>query len=159
MRVSVLGELSGAIAHEVNQPLTAILSNAQAALYLLGRDAPDLAEVRAALLDIVEEDNRAGEVILRLRGLLKNGEIKSEPVDINQLVDLTITLLRSEFIDRRVDGRSQPGGRPSHDPRRFRSIAASTAKSHHKRNGCNDLYTRSSTAHQYSYQRDIGRSH
>ena len=58
MRVSVLGELSGSIAHEVNQPLTAILSNAQAALYLLAQKSPDLDEVRGALEDIVQEDNR-----------------------------------------------------------------------------------------------------
>src|SRR5262249_15382095 len=69
MRVSVLGELSGAIAHEINQPLTAILSNAQAALHLLELESPDLAEVREAIDDIVHEDNRAGEVITRLRNL------------------------------------------------------------------------------------------
>jgi PAS domain S-box-containing protein len=102
MRVSVLGELSGAIAHEVNQPLTAILSNAQAALYLLEQDKPDLAEVRGALQDIVQEDNRAGEVVHRLRGLLKKGETKAELVDINELVNQTTTLLRSEMIGRRI---------------------------------------------------------
>jgi PAS domain S-box-containing protein len=102
MRVSVLGELSGAIAHEVNQPLTAILSNAQAALYLLGQDSPNLAEVRDALRDIVQEDNRAGEVVRRLRGLLKKGESRSEPVDVNELINLTIALLNSELIRRRV---------------------------------------------------------
>jgi PAS domain S-box-containing protein len=102
MRVSVLGELSGAIAHEVNQPLTAILSNAQAALYLLEQKSPNLAEVRDALQDIVQEDNRAGEVIHRLRRLLKKGETKSEPVDVNELVHLTIALLRSEMIGRRI---------------------------------------------------------
>jgi PAS domain S-box-containing protein len=102
MRVSVLGELSGAIAHEVNQPLTAILANAQAALYFLALDKPDLAEVREALQDIVEEDNRAGEVVHRLRNLLKKGETKAEPVDVNELVNVTITLLRSELIGRRI---------------------------------------------------------
>lgn len=102
MRVSVLGELSGAIAHEVNQPLTAILSNAQAALYLLEQDKPDLAEVRGALQDIVQEDNRAGEVVHRLRGLLKKGETRAEPVDVNELVDHTTALLRSEMIGRRI---------------------------------------------------------
>jgi C4-dicarboxylate-specific signal transduction histidine kinase len=96
MRVSVLGELSGAIAHEVNQPLTAILSNAQSALYLLEQSSPDLSEVRDALKDIVHEDNRAGEVIHRLRSLLKKGERKSELVDLNDLVNSTIALLRSE---------------------------------------------------------------
>jgi PAS domain S-box-containing protein len=102
MRVSVLGELSGAIAHEVNQPLTAILSNAQAALYMLAQDKPDLAEVRDALQDIVQEDNRAGEVVHRLRSLLKKGVTRTEPVDINELVDQTTTLLRSEMIGRRI---------------------------------------------------------
>jgi signal transduction histidine kinase len=102
MRVTVLGELSGSIAHEINQPLTAILSNAQAALHLLGRESPDLAEVRDALQDIVQEDNRAGEVIHRLRNLLKKGERKSEPVDINELIGSTIALLNSELIGRDV---------------------------------------------------------
>jgi signal transduction histidine kinase/ABC-type uncharacterized transport system substrate-binding protein len=102
MRVSVLGELSGAIAHEVNQPLAAILSNAQAALYLLAQDKPDLAEVRDALRDIVQEDNRAGEVVRRLRNLLKKGATRTEPVDINELVNSTIRLLRNEMIGRRI---------------------------------------------------------
>jgi PAS domain S-box-containing protein len=102
MRVSALGELSGAIAHEVNQPLTAILSNAQAALYFLEQDEPNLAEVRDALQDIVQADNHAGEVVRRLRGLLKKGETKVERVDANELVNLTITLLRSEMIGRSI---------------------------------------------------------
>ncbi len=102
MRVSVLGELSGAIAHEVNQPLTAILSNAQAALFLLEQEQPNLAEIRDALQDIVQEDNRAGEVVRRLRNLLKKGETRAERVDLNELVNQTITLLRSEMIGRRI---------------------------------------------------------
>jgi PAS domain S-box-containing protein len=102
-RVSVLGELSGAIAHEVNQPLTSILANAQAALHLLAQKPPDLAEVRESLEDIVHEDTRAGEVINRLRNLLKKGERKSEPVDVNDLVNSTIALLNSELISRRIN--------------------------------------------------------
>jgi signal transduction histidine kinase len=103
MRVSVLGELSGAIAHEINQPLTAILSNAQAALHLLELKSPDLAEVRDAINDIVHEDNRAGDVIGRLRNLLRKGERKSEPVDLNDLVRSTLVLLHSELISRRIE--------------------------------------------------------
>jgi C4-dicarboxylate-specific signal transduction histidine kinase len=103
MRVSALGELSGSIAHEVNQPLTAILSNAQAALYLLAQNSPDLAEVRSALEDIVQEDNRAGEVIHRLRSLMRKGERKSEMVNVNDLVNSTVKLLNSELISRRID--------------------------------------------------------
>ena len=102
MRVTALGELSGAIAHEVNQPLTAILSNAQAALYLLMPESPNFTEIHGALEDIVHEDNRASEVIQRLRGLLKKGENKFESVDINQLVGSTTTLLRHQLIERRV---------------------------------------------------------
>ena len=103
MRVSVLGELSGSIAHEINQPLTAILSNAQAALYLLAQESPDLVEIREALQEIVHEDNRAGEVIHRLRGLLKKGERKAEDVNINDLVKSTISLLNSELIGRDIN--------------------------------------------------------
>jgi signal transduction histidine kinase len=102
-RVSTLGELSGAIAHEINQPLTAILSNAQAALHLLKQPSPDLAEIRDALQDIVHEENRAGEVIGRLRGLLMKGEKRAEPVDINHLVNSTISLLKHELIGRRIE--------------------------------------------------------
>jgi C4-dicarboxylate-specific signal transduction histidine kinase len=102
MRISMLGELSGSIAHEMNQPLTAILSNAQAALHLLAQNSPDLAEVRDALRDIVQEDNRAGEVIHRLRDLMKKGERKSEQLDVNSLAKSTIALLNNELIARRV---------------------------------------------------------
>lgn len=102
MRVSVLGELSGAIAHELNQPLTAILSNAQAALQLLSHEPPVLDEIRDALGDIVQEDNRASEVIKRLRGLLKKGESKTESVHINDLVESTMSLLHSELITRQI---------------------------------------------------------
>ena len=102
MRVSVLGELSGSIAHEINQPLTAILSNAQAALHLLAQKSPDLEEIRDALREIVDEDNRAGEVIDRLRRLLKKGERTQESVNINDLVKSTVALLRSELVSREI---------------------------------------------------------
>ncbi|MCA1453433.1 PAS domain-containing protein [Bradyrhizobium sp. BRP22] len=105
MRVSVLGELSGSIAHEINQPLTAILSNAQAALHFLAQESPDLAEIRDALEEIVHEDNRAGEVIHRLRHLLKKGERKVECVNINDLIRSTISLLNSELTGRDINVR------------------------------------------------------
>jgi len=103
MRVSVLGELSGAIAHEVSQPLAAILSNAEASLHLLAQNSPDLAKVRDAIEDIVQDDNRAGDVIRRLRSLLKKGENKFEPVDLNDLINSTLALLNSELISRRIN--------------------------------------------------------
>jgi signal transduction histidine kinase len=103
MRVSVMGELSGAIAHEINQPLTAILSNAQAALHLLAEKSPNLVDVRDAISDIIHENNRAGDVIVRLRNLLKKGEHKPEPIDLNQLIQSTVALLHSELIARRTE--------------------------------------------------------
>jgi len=102
MRVSVMGELSGAIAHELYQPLTAILAEAQAAKVLLQGKVPHLSGVGEALDDIIHEENRADEIIRRLRGLMKKGEAKSEPIDINNLVDSTLRLVRSELIERKV---------------------------------------------------------
>jgi len=103
MRQSMLGELSGAIAHELNQPLAAILSNAETAQDLLNRKDMDLDEVRDILKDIIEDDYRAGEVIHRLRRLLRKGESKAEPINLNQLVESTLNLLRSELVRRRVN--------------------------------------------------------
>src|SRR6185312_2095863 len=102
MRVSMLGELSGSLAHELTQPLTAILSNAQAGKMLLAHDAPDLGEISEMLDDIIAEDSRAGEVIHRLRDLLKKGEPNYDAVDLNALINTTIRLLHSELINRRI---------------------------------------------------------
>jgi PAS domain S-box-containing protein len=102
MRVSVVGELSGAIAHEISQPLTAIQSNAETGLDLLTERPPNLAEIREVFEDIVHDNHRAHEVIQRLRNLLQKGERKSDAVDINELVKSTLSLLNSELISRRV---------------------------------------------------------
>jgi C4-dicarboxylate-specific signal transduction histidine kinase len=101
-RVSVVGELSGAIAHELNQPLTAILANAQASQRMLGKSAPDLPEIGSALDDIVQAGSRASEVISRVRKLLKKGESRYEAVDVNELFRSTLNLLHSELISRRI---------------------------------------------------------
>lgn len=102
MRVSVLGELSGAIAHELNQPLTAILAYAQAARRLLARKNPDLGKIMEVLNDITLEDDRASEVIRRLHKLLRKGESRTEPINLNELVESTLRLLNSEAISRRI---------------------------------------------------------
>jgi PAS domain S-box-containing protein len=102
MRVSVLGELSGAIAHELNQPLTAILSNAQAALLVLAQTPADLAEVKEALEEIEMEDTRAGEVIHRLRDLLGKGKSTFARIHLNDLIESTLQLLRGELIGRKI---------------------------------------------------------
>ena len=70
-RVSMLGQLASALAHEINQPLGAILRNAEAAELFMQNESPDLEEVRAILADIRKDDQRAGSIIERMRGLLK----------------------------------------------------------------------------------------
>ena len=101
-RVTMLGELSGSLAHELNQPLTAILANAQAAERFLAQDGPDLAEVRAILGDIVEEDKRAGEVIRRLRRLLQKGEVEKQPLPLSEVVGDALELVRNDLVNRGV---------------------------------------------------------
>jgi PAS domain S-box-containing protein len=103
MRVSVLGELSGAMAHEINQPLAAVQSNAETGLDLLSARTPDLIEIRGVLEDIAHDNRRASEVIRRLHALLKKGEKKSEIVDLNELAKSTVALLRTEAINRRAN--------------------------------------------------------
>lgn len=101
-RVSMLGELSGSLAHELNQPLTAILSNAQAARRLLDRGVPDVTEVREILNDIVDQDRRAGDVIQRLRTMLKKGEVQRLPLDAGGLILESLRLMRGELAGRGV---------------------------------------------------------
>lgn len=98
-RVSMLSELSGSLAHELNQPLAAILSNAQAALRFLARDDPDLDEVRDILQDIVMDDKRAGDVIQGLRSLLQKGDLQFEALDLNAVVQEVLRLVRSEMLN------------------------------------------------------------
>src|SRR5207244_2341172 len=91
----------GAFAHELNQPLTSILGNAEAALRLLGATASH-GELREILEDIIEEDLRAAQVIQRLRALFDIGESIREPVDLNRSVHEVLGLCRSELITRNV---------------------------------------------------------
>lgn len=102
-RVAMLGELSGALAHELSQPLTAILSNAQAAGRVLAQDPPDVAEVSAALEDIVRNDRRAGAVIDRLRTLLKKGSSVRQPLDLSEVTREVLDLVRSDLLARRIE--------------------------------------------------------
>lgn len=99
-RSSQLGQLSGAIAHELNQPLTAILSNAEAGTRLLQADPPDLAEISGILSDIAADDRRAADIIVQLRRMMKEGEVTFSPIDLNEVVVATLTLLNSELIAR-----------------------------------------------------------
>lgn len=94
-RIVTIGELATSLAHEINQPMTAILCNAEAAQRFLSRAAPDLDEVRRILDDIIHDDRRAGEVIRRIRTLVKKEIPRREAVVINDAVRETITLVRS----------------------------------------------------------------
>jgi signal transduction histidine kinase len=101
-RVSALGELAASLAHELNQPLTAILSGAQAAQRLLAVEPANLEEVREILKDIVADDKRAGDIIHRLSGLIKKGDLEFVPLDLNEIVGEVTWLVRSDAILRNV---------------------------------------------------------
>jgi C4-dicarboxylate-specific signal transduction histidine kinase len=101
-RVTMLGELSSSVAHELNQPLMAILSNAQAARMFINRDPVDLAEIAAILDDIVENDKRAGEIIWGMRKMLRKEEPEHELLDPNHLVHEVLRLLRGDLVSRGV---------------------------------------------------------
>jgi two-component system sensor kinase FixL len=107
----MLGELSGAYAHELTQPLTAVLSNAQAAQRVLERETPDLDSIREMLADIVAADMRASNVIRGLRPMLMKGQTSLSEVDINQLMYETHKLARADLNARdvRLVARPQAG--------------------------------------------------
>ena len=95
-RVSLLGELAASIAHEVNQPLSGIVSNASASLRWLARDAPNVEEACEATRRVVRDGKRAGEIIHRLRALYKKTPPKRELVDVNEIIAEMVGMLRGE---------------------------------------------------------------
>ena len=101
-RVTTVGELSGSLAHELNRPLGAILSNAQAAQRMLANGGIDVAEFREILNDIVSENKHAAEVIRRLRLWLQKGEVQQHSLRINKVVRDVLTLIRTDFISQNV---------------------------------------------------------
>ena len=101
-RVASMGELAASIAHELNQPLTAILSNAQVAQRLLERGNLDHQELESILADIVSDDRRAGSVIRRLRAFVRKDEAQRSFVDMNAVVEDVAGLVRSDAIFRNV---------------------------------------------------------
>jgi signal transduction histidine kinase len=101
-RASQLGALSGALAHELNQPLTAILANAEAGAQILTKDPPDLDELAAILADISDDDRRAAAIIAQLRRLLTKGDAQLDDVDLNEVVAATVALARSELVARQT---------------------------------------------------------
>ena len=101
-RVSAMGELAASLAHELNQPLTAILSNAQAAQRFLAAEVVDLEQMREILSDIVADDKRAGDVIRRLRVLFKKSDTQYTLLDLNAVVGEVARLVRNDAVLRDV---------------------------------------------------------
>jgi PAS domain S-box-containing protein len=101
-RIATIGEMAGALAHELNQPLAAILSNAQAAIRFLKSATPDLDEVREILRDIAVDDTRAGEIIRRIRSLVKKDAADLRTLGINDVVEEVVGLLHSDALIRGV---------------------------------------------------------
>ena len=101
-RVSLLGECTSMLAHELNQPLTAILSNAQAARRFLASSTPELNEIQEILNDIVRDDKRAGEIIQRLRGMLKKEDAVRKRFDLNAAIGEVAGLLKRDFKARNI---------------------------------------------------------
>jgi predicted ATPase/signal transduction histidine kinase/GAF domain-containing protein len=101
-RVATVGELAGSIAHEVKQPLTAIINNADACLALLPGEASELEDVREALSDIISDADRASSVIERIRGLIKKSPPQKSRIDLNATIGGVIALARGELDRHRV---------------------------------------------------------
>jgi signal transduction histidine kinase len=98
----MMGQLATALAHEINQPLGAILRNAEAAELFMQEASPDLDEIRAIIADIREDDQRAGTVIDRMRGLLKRQTLNTQPIHVGELVGDVRALVRVDAAARHV---------------------------------------------------------
>ena len=101
-RLTMMGEFTAAIAHEVNQPLAAVLTNANAVSRWLAAVPPNLDEARKAVRRIARDGNRAGEVIKRIRAFVKKGEPARKPLNLNELVQETVALTQSELTRKNV---------------------------------------------------------
>jgi PAS domain S-box-containing protein len=110
MRVTSLGELTASIAHEVNQPLGAVVANAEACLGWLDREIPDLNEAHAAIERIVRDGHRAGEVIRRVRALIRKADAQMMPLDVNEIVTEAMNIVDHELRRSRVSRRMELSG-------------------------------------------------
>jgi PAS domain S-box-containing protein len=108
-RVTTLGELTASIAHEINQPLTAIVNNANAGLRWLSSESPDIGETREVIRRIVRDSNRAADVISRMRALFKKAPMTKERFDINEAIEEVVALTQAEAQRNRVLVRTRLG--------------------------------------------------
>jgi signal transduction histidine kinase len=106
-RVSIMGELTASLAHEIKQPIAAAVSNAEACLLWLGRDQPDLAEAREAATEIVKESRRAADIMTRIRSLFKKEAVTRSVLDINEVITDTVPLMRDEVYRHSISMRTE----------------------------------------------------
>ena len=106
-RVTMLGELTASIAHEVSQPLSAVIANADACLRWLDRETPDLAAARRSVEWVISDGNRASEVIRRVRALANKADLEKVPLDLNDVVREVIALVQRELVSRHVSLRTE----------------------------------------------------
>jgi PAS domain S-box-containing protein len=106
-RVATLGELTASIAHEVNQPLAAVVANADAALRWLNREIPDLAAARRSVEWVISDSYRASEVIRHVRALANKTDVEKAPLDFNQVVKDAIVLIQRELTSQRISLRAE----------------------------------------------------
>jgi C4-dicarboxylate-specific signal transduction histidine kinase len=106
-RVTMLGEITASIAHEVNQPLAALIMNGNACLRWLATDPPNLAEAREAAQRIVSDGNRASQIIARVRTLLKRETAERNPLDVNDLIAETLSFTRTDIARHEVTPRTE----------------------------------------------------
>ena len=101
-RIATLGALTASIGHEVNQPLAAVVTNAEAALRWLSRDKPDLDEVLACVEEVAREGRRAGDIIHGLRSLAVKGNVERGPLDINATVGRVMAMVERDLTDQQI---------------------------------------------------------
>jgi len=106
-RVTTLGEMTASIAHEVNQPLAAVVTNAGACLRWLDRGTPNMDEARRSVESIIKDGNRAADVIQRIRALSKKTDTQKLPIDINDVVNEVIALVRRELFSHQISLRTE----------------------------------------------------
>lgn len=108
-RISMLGEMTASISHEVNQPLGSIVTSAEAGLRWLNQAEPDVDEIRASLERIASSGRRAGDIISTLKGMARNTKPERNPVELSALIDEAVIILRADLTRRQVDLRLEIG--------------------------------------------------
>jgi PAS domain S-box-containing protein len=131
-RIATMGELTASIAHEINQPLAAVATNASASLHWLAVQPPNLDEAREAMANAMKEANRAGGVIARIRALLKKASPELRPVDMNEVIREVLALVRRELIRGGVTAKTEAGPRSARCARRPGSVAAGNTELDHE---------------------------